>query len=131
LSHKTLYSSTKDHLDEFATLRAIGSSGRYIYMVIIWQHCSAPSLICAPLRSRHRRQDDRRICIAIVVTPALTVGLMVLTIVMVSHRALPPSRRSCGSIPHGVHAMTQALIDAVDIVKRLGRGAGESRRSKA
>jgi putative ABC transport system permease protein len=34
---QTLYSSTKDHLSEFATLRAIGSSGRYIYAVIIWQ----------------------------------------------------------------------------------------------
>src|SRR6266480_1111039 len=34
---QTLYSSTKDHLDEFATLRAIGSSGAYIYKVIICQ----------------------------------------------------------------------------------------------
>src|SRR5208282_468346 len=34
---QTLYSSTKDHLNEFATLRAIGSSGSYIHKVIIWQ----------------------------------------------------------------------------------------------
>jgi len=34
---QTLYSSTKDHLNEFATLRAIGSSGAYIYTVIIIQ----------------------------------------------------------------------------------------------
>ena len=34
---QTLYSSTKDHLYEFATLRAIGSSGVYIYTVIIIQ----------------------------------------------------------------------------------------------
>src|SRR6202030_3062358 len=34
---QTLYSSTKDHLTEFATLRAIGSSGAYIYKVIIFQ----------------------------------------------------------------------------------------------
>ena len=34
---QTLYSSTKDHLNEFATLRAIGSSRRYIYKVIICQ----------------------------------------------------------------------------------------------
>src|SRR5262249_940341 len=32
-----LYASTKDHLNEFATLSAIGSSGRYIYKVIICQ----------------------------------------------------------------------------------------------
>jgi putative ABC transport system permease protein len=29
---QTLYSSTKDHLDEFATLRAMGSSNGYIYI---------------------------------------------------------------------------------------------------
>ncbi len=34
---QTLYSSTKDHLYEFATLRAIGSSSKYIYTVIIIQ----------------------------------------------------------------------------------------------
>ncbi len=34
---QTLYSSTKDHLEEFATLRAIGSSKGYIYTVIIYQ----------------------------------------------------------------------------------------------
>ena len=34
---QTLYSSTKDHLHEFATLRAIGSSGAYIHKVIIIQ----------------------------------------------------------------------------------------------
>ena len=34
---QTLYSSTKDHLNEFATLRAMGSSNGYIYHVIIYQ----------------------------------------------------------------------------------------------
>lgn len=34
---QTLYSSTKDHLSEFATLRAIGSSSGYIHKVIIAQ----------------------------------------------------------------------------------------------
>lgn len=34
---QTLYSSTKDHLNEFATLRAMGSSKGYIYTVIIYQ----------------------------------------------------------------------------------------------
>ena len=34
---QTLYSSTKDHINEFATLRAIGSSGMYIHKVIIFQ----------------------------------------------------------------------------------------------
>jgi putative ABC transport system permease protein len=34
---QTLYASTKDHLVEFATLRAIGSSRRYIHAVILCQ----------------------------------------------------------------------------------------------
>jgi putative ABC transport system permease protein len=34
---QTLYSSTKDHLNEFATLRAIGSTSRYIHEVILIQ----------------------------------------------------------------------------------------------
>jgi len=34
---QTLYASTKDHLGEFATLRAIGSPRGYIYRVILFQ----------------------------------------------------------------------------------------------
>jgi putative ABC transport system permease protein len=34
---QTLYSSTKDHLSEFATLRALGSSAQYIHKVILTQ----------------------------------------------------------------------------------------------
>src|SRR6202035_280149 len=34
---QTLYSSTKDHINEFATLRAIGSSNGYIHKVIVCQ----------------------------------------------------------------------------------------------
>ncbi|MCB1521941.1 MAG: ABC transporter permease [Hyphomicrobiaceae bacterium] len=34
---QTLYSSTKDHLNEFATLRALGSSSGYIHKVILGQ----------------------------------------------------------------------------------------------
>ena len=54
---QTLYSSTKDHLNEFATLRAIGSSGSYIHKVIILQ-----ALLSARDRLLHRRQHrlDRR-----------------------------------------------------------------------
>ncbi len=66
---QTLYSSTKDHLDEFATLRAIGSSGAYIYTVIIWQ---GAIVVKATAES----------ALPIVMTPALTVGLFVLTVAM-------------------------------------------------
>ncbi len=34
---QTLYSSTKDHLNEFATLRALGASASYIIQVILFQ----------------------------------------------------------------------------------------------
>lgn len=34
---QTLYSSTKDHINEFATLRALGSSSGYIHQVILTQ----------------------------------------------------------------------------------------------
>ena len=34
---QTLYSSTKDHINEFATLRALGSSSGYIHRVILAQ----------------------------------------------------------------------------------------------
>jgi putative ABC transport system permease protein len=81
---QTLYSSTKDHLDEFATLRAIGSSGRYIYMVIIWQallsaiigFCGAAAIGTIVVRMTAES------ALPIVVTPALTAGLLALTVVM-------------------------------------------------
>jgi putative ABC transport system permease protein len=34
---QTLYSSTKDHLNEFATLRALGSSSGYIWVAEVWR----------------------------------------------------------------------------------------------
>jgi len=34
---QTLYASANDHINEFATLRALGSSSGYIHKVILWQ----------------------------------------------------------------------------------------------
>ncbi len=81
---QTLYSSTKDHLDEFATLRAIGSSGAYIYTVIIWQallsavigFCGASAVGAIVVKMTAES------ALPIVVTPGLTVGLFLLTVVM-------------------------------------------------
>ena len=36
---QTLYASTKEHLNEFATLRAMGSSRQYIYKVSSGRRC--------------------------------------------------------------------------------------------
>jgi putative ABC transport system permease protein len=81
---QTLYSSTKDHLNEFATLRAIGSSSRYIYTVIIWQalisaiigFCGAAGISAIVVRMT---ADS---ALPIVMTPALTFALLLLTVAM-------------------------------------------------
>lgn len=78
---QTLYASTKDHLSEFATLRAIGSSGTYIYMVIVWQallsaiigFCGAAAISWIVVRMT---ADS---ALAVVVTPAMTFALFLLT----------------------------------------------------
>jgi putative ABC transport system permease protein len=81
---QTLYSSTKDHINEFATLRAIGSSGRYIHTVIIWQ-----ALINAVIGFSIAAAIGRVIvhmtaesALPILMTPGLTIGLFALTVFM-------------------------------------------------
>jgi putative ABC transport system permease protein len=81
---QTLYSSTKDHINEFATLRAIGSSGNYIYTVIIWQ-----ALINAVIGFSIAAAIGRVIvdmtaesALPILMTPGLTIGLFALTVFM-------------------------------------------------
>jgi putative ABC transport system permease protein len=81
---QTLYSSTKDHLNEFATLRAIGSSAFYIHQVIICQAflsavigfsiAGAASLIIV--------WGTRNMAVPVIMTPMLTLGIFVLTVAM-------------------------------------------------
>jgi len=81
---QTLYSSTKDHLNEFATLRAIGSSNGYIHKVIIYQAllsavigfslAASIGLIIVMLTAKT--------ALPIVMTPELTLGLFALTVLM-------------------------------------------------
>jgi len=81
---QTLYSSTKDHLEEFATLRAIGSSAKYIYEVIIWQALiSAVIGFClAALIGGMIVKLTEGGALPIMMTPLLTLGLFVLTVTM-------------------------------------------------
>jgi putative ABC transport system permease protein len=81
---QTLYSSTKEHLTEFATLRAIGSSKRYIYKVIVWQALlsAAIGFSIAALIGDAIVRLTAATALPIVVTPALLVGLFLLTVVM-------------------------------------------------
>jgi putative ABC transport system permease protein len=81
---QTLYSSTKDHLNEFATLRAIGSSAMYIHKVIVCQAllsavigfaiAAGIGLIIVNLTAES--------ALPIVMTPGLTLMLFALTVVM-------------------------------------------------
>jgi putative ABC transport system permease protein len=81
---QTLYSSTKDHLNEFATLRAIGSPGNYIYTVIIWQAVlnAIIGFAGAAAVSSAVVGMTADSALPVTVTPALTVGLFLLTLVM-------------------------------------------------
>ena len=81
---QTLYSSTKDHLNEFATLRAMGSSNGYIYRVIIYQallnavigFCIATGIGALVV------EITAKSALPIVITPWLIAALAVLTVVM-------------------------------------------------
>src|SRR5499426_3796787 len=81
---QTLYSSTKDHINEFATLRAIGSSGLYIHKVIICQalisavigFCLAAGIGLIVVAA------TADTALPIVMTPALTLVLFLLTLLM-------------------------------------------------
>jgi putative ABC transport system permease protein len=81
---QTLYSSTKEHLIEFATLRAIGSSSQYIHKVIICQALiSALIGFCiAALIGDWVVRLTADTALPIVITPELTFVLFLLTVVM-------------------------------------------------
>ncbi len=81
---QTLYSSTKDHLTEFATLRAIGSSGSYIYKVIIWQAILSAVIgfsLAAGIGALIVKLTAES-ALPIMMTPGLTLGLFLLTVIM-------------------------------------------------
>jgi putative ABC transport system permease protein len=81
---QTLYSSTKDHLNEFATLRAIGSSNMYIYKVIGCQALLSAVIgfsLAASIGLIIVRTTAET-ALPVVMTPALTAGLFLLTVVM-------------------------------------------------
>jgi putative ABC transport system permease protein len=91
---QTLYSSTKDHLKEFATLRAIGSSRAYILKVIVIQALLSGVLgfsIAAAigLALVHATADA---ALPVVMTPELTLGLFALTIAMCAIAAIAAIR---------------------------------------
>lgn len=91
---QTLYSSTKDHLKEFATLRAIGSSRRYILKVILGQALLSAVIgfsIAAAI-GLTLVQATADAALPIIMTPELTFGLFVLTVVMCAIAAISAIR---------------------------------------
>jgi putative ABC transport system permease protein len=81
---QTLYSSTKDHLNEFATLRALGASAGYIHKVILIQALLSALLgygvgMVLSLLVIWASKDTT---LLIVMTPGLAVLLFALTIGM-------------------------------------------------
>lgn len=87
---QTLYSSTKDHLKEFATLRAIGSSGRYIVAVILCQALLSAAIgfcIAAGVGFAVAR-GTADTALPVVMTPGLTLALFFITILMCAASAV-------------------------------------------
>lgn len=87
---QTLYSSTKDHLNEFATLRALGSSAGYIHRVILLQAALSAALgyalgMVIALTIIYFSQNT---ALPIIMTPGLAAGLLALTIFMCAISAL-------------------------------------------
>jgi len=81
---QTLYSSTKDHINEFATLRAIGSSGTYIHKVIIFQALLSAIIgfgIAAGIGWVIVKATAES-ALPVIMTPALIAGLFALTVAM-------------------------------------------------
>ncbi|WP_345819199.1 ABC transporter permease [Methylobacterium fujisawaense] len=81
---QTLYSSTKEHLYEFAMVRAIGASNRYIYRVIAFQALvnALIGLSVATVISIGVERLTATSVAPVVITPALVAVAFALTLLM-------------------------------------------------
>lgn len=79
---QTLYSATLDHIKEFAVLRMLGSSARYVYRIILAQACMISAAgfvlgaICVALVS-HMSQET---ALPMVVPPALFLTMLIVSL---------------------------------------------------
>ncbi len=87
---QTLYSSTKDHLAEFATLRALGSSAGYIHRVILTQAAFSAILGYAlgMVIALGITQLSEATALPLLMTPELAAGLFAITIGMCAVSAI-------------------------------------------
>jgi putative ABC transport system permease protein len=81
---QTLYASTKEHLNEFATLRALGASSGFIRKVILWQAVLSAIMgyVLGIMLSQLVIYAFKDSTLLIVMTFNLAWGLLVLTIAM-------------------------------------------------
>jgi putative ABC transport system permease protein len=81
---QTLYASTKEHLYEFATLRAIGASNSYIYRVITSQALlnAFIGFGMAALIGLAVVRLTAKSALQIAITPSLLIELFLLTVIM-------------------------------------------------
>jgi len=87
---QTLYSSTKDHIHEFATLRALGSSRGYIYKVILAQAglSAIMGYVLGMAIALLILYLSRNSSLPLVMTPGLAFWLFALTLFMCAISAL-------------------------------------------
>lgn len=103
---QTLYASTKDHLNEFATLRALGASASYIHAVILIQALMsavlgyAAGMVLAMLAIY--RLSVRVPTLTIVMTPKIAAYLFALTVGMCVFAAITAIRKVTRIDPAGV-----------------------------
>jgi len=103
---QTLYASTKDHLNEFATLRALGASASYIHAVILIQALMSAALgyaagmLLAMLAIY--RLSVRVPTLTIVMTPKIAAYLFALTVGMCIFAAITAIRKVTRIDPAGV-----------------------------
>ena len=81
---QTLYSSTMDHLNEFATMRAMGSSAFYIHQVILCQAflSAVIGFFIAAILAWIIVQATATTAVPVIMTPSLTLSLFILTVAM-------------------------------------------------
>lgn len=81
---QTLYSSTKDHINEFATLRALGSSSAYIHKVILAQAGLSAifGYVLGMILAGVIVIASQSTPLPILMTPQLALGLFTVTIFM-------------------------------------------------
>ncbi len=92
---QTLYSSTKDHLYEFATLRAMGATNDYIYKVIISQALidAVIGFFIAAVIGIAAVHLTSKTALQIVITHNLMFASFVLTVAMCIASAIAATRR--------------------------------------